>query len=128
MVEYLDLPAVQRGRKTPFVEQSGDEDAPQRLGVDQRLVQASDRCRARWRMLQELAGEVTPFTERVRREADAAVAAEHEAALAAQAQEYEAQLRAQATQLQEQTRREISNRLVQMAGYGSPQQAAQGEA
>jgi pyruvate-ferredoxin/flavodoxin oxidoreductase len=119
LAEYLALPQPQRGKKTPFVERSDDDGEPQRLRVDERLVRVSGERLAGWRMLQELAGLVTPFTERVRQEADAAVAAERQAELAAQAEEYEARIRGLRTQLQEETRREIRDRLVQMAGYGA---------
>jgi len=123
LAEYLGLPSAQRAKHTPFVEQRLDDES-KRLRVDPRLVQASEERQAVWRMLQELAGEVTPFTERVRREAEAAVADERQAELAAQAADYEAQISALRDQLLEETRYQIRDRLVQMAGYGQPARGA----
>jgi hypothetical protein len=81
------------------------------------LAQVCLQRQQAWRTLQELAGLVTPFTERVRREAEAAVAAERAAELAALRSDYEQRLAEQQDQQLEQTRQAMRERLLQLAGY-----------
>ena len=107
----------ERRKKTPFVERGNNGGEPQRLRVDDRLVRVSEERQQAWRMLQELAGLVTPFTARVQREAEERVAAEREAELAAQAAEYEARISGLRSEQQQQTRDALRARLMQLAGY-----------
>jgi pyruvate-ferredoxin/flavodoxin oxidoreductase len=73
------------------------------------------RCADNWQVLQELAGAVTPFTDKVEAEIRAAVKAEHEAALDAQQKAAAAEL----AEIRQQTRAEIAaqlrKRLVELA-------------
>lgn len=124
LADYLAMSPNERRKRTPFVERGGNGSEPRRLRVDERLVKVSQERLDAWRMLQELAGLVTPFTARVERQAAERVAAGHQAELAAQAQDYEARLRGLRDELQEETRREMRERLMQLAGYrdASPRQ------
>ncbi len=117
LAAYLELDAAGRRRHSPVVEQAANGSAPRRLRVDPALVQAAEQRQQAWRMLQELAGLVTPFTERVREEAEAAVAAERQAELEQQAADYEARIRELREQIQSENREQIRERLLQMAGY-----------
>ena len=69
-------------------------------------------------MLQELAGLVTPFTERVRREAEQQVAEERSAELARQAEAYETKIHTLRSDMQKETRQAVRERLMALAGYG----------
>ncbi len=120
LAEYLALSERERSKRTAIVEQSSGEGEAQRFRVDPQLVRISEERQQAWRMLQELAGLVTPFTERVQREAQAQVAAEHEAELRAQADDYEQRLSDLRSALQEETRQEMRERLLQLAGYRDP--------
>ena len=79
------------------------------------LAAVARRCADNWQMLQELAGAVTPFTERVEAEIREAVLAEHEAALDAQQKAAASEL----ADVQQKTRAEIAkqlrSRLVELA-------------
>jgi hypothetical protein len=70
-----------------------------------------------WRTLQELAGLVTPFTARVEQEARENLAAAHQADLDALKREYEAKLRALEEGMQGQVHDQITQRLMDLAGY-----------
>lgn len=120
LASYLALGDQERRKKTPFVERGSNGGEPQRLRVDDRLVSVCDERQQAWRMLQELAGLVTPFTDRVREEAEEAVAAERKVELEAQAADYEARIRGLQDTMREQTRQEMRARLMQLAGYGEP--------
>lgn len=121
--QYLALPQKEREKQTPFVEQASNGSEPQRLRVDKHLVRVTEESQQTWRMLQELAGLVTPFTDRVRQEAEARVAENHEAELAAQAKDYEQRLRDLRSTLQEENRSEVRERLLRLAGYpGTPKE------
>ena len=120
LTDYLARdPAGRRGH-TPFVERAHNGSEPQRLAVHPELVRVCDERRAMWRLLQELAGVETPFTARVRAEAEAQVAAAHQAALAAQAADYEARLSGLQAQLQQDTRQALRERLLDLSGYSAP--------
>ena len=117
IAEYLTLPRRERSKRTPFVEQTTSGSETQRFSVDQWLVRISEERQDSWRMLQELAGLVTPFTARVERAAEARVAADHKAELSAQAEVYEQRLRGLRNALQEENRQQMRERLMQLAGY-----------
>ena len=68
-------------------------------------------------MLQELAGLVTPFTERVEQAARDQVAAAHAAELAAVHADYEARIAALQGEMLEKTRSEMRTRMMRLAGY-----------
>jgi len=112
--EWLQLDAKARKAKTPFITTT-DEDEERRLAVSPALAAAADECRANWQTLQELAGVVTPFTERLEQEIRANLTAEHQADLDAQKETFEAELK----QIQEKTQAEIASkirsRLLQLA-------------
>ncbi|MDH3429550.1 MAG: 4Fe-4S binding protein [Gammaproteobacteria bacterium] len=112
--EWLQLDAKGRKGKTPYIA-TGDDEEEKRYAVSQVLADTADQCLANWRTLQELAGIVTPFTERLEQEIRAQLADEHQAALDAQKQASAAEIR----QIQEKTQAEIASkirsRLLQLA-------------
>ena len=93
---------------------AGDTDDEPHYELSQTLTAAADECIANWQTLQELAGIVTPFTERLEQEIRAELAAEHQAALDAQKQASADEIRA----IQEKTQAEIAStirsRLLQL--------------
>ncbi|MCB2262201.1 MAG: 4Fe-4S binding protein [Candidatus Thiosymbion ectosymbiont of Robbea hypermnestra] len=114
---YLALTERERRGRTPYITQGGPRQNPDRYRVAPELVAVCRQRRDAWRLLQELGGLVTPFTERVRREAEEQVAAERRAELAAQAAAYEQRLADQHGSLHQALRGDIHARLMTMAGY-----------
>jgi len=112
--EWLQLDAKRRSGKTPYVA-TGSSDEERRYSMAPAMADMADQCLQAWRTLQELAGIVTPFTERLEQEIRAEVAAEHRAELDAQKQASEEQI----LQMQEKTQVEIASkirsRLLQLA-------------
>jgi pyruvate-ferredoxin/flavodoxin oxidoreductase len=112
--EWLQLDGKGRKGKTPYVATGGGEEE-QRHTVSQALADTAAQCLANWRTLQELAGIVTPFTERLEQEIRAQLADEHQAELDAQKQASAAEIR----EIQEKTQAEIASnirsRLLQLA-------------
>ena len=86
--------------------------------ADDETTTATEEDLHAWQTLQELAGEVTPFTEKVEAEIRAAVAAEHQAELHAQQQAADEELAA----LRDKTRADIAgklrSRLLELAARG----------
>ena len=118
--------AGQRG-KSPFVDRSEIADAApvrvcgrgqSRLGLAPALAALTARRAHGWRVLQELAGWVTPFTERVQAEAEAALATSHGAAMANLKQESEQKLAELRAELTAEMAQRVRDRLLAMAGYG----------
>ena len=114
LYEWLQLDVTARKGKTPFVTTFEGEDE-QRHEVSKALAEASAECLANWQTLQELAGIVTPFTERLEQEIREGLAAEHQAALDAQKEASDAEIR----EIREKTQAEIAStirsRLLQLA-------------
>jgi pyruvate-ferredoxin/flavodoxin oxidoreductase len=112
--DWLQLDAKGRKGKTPCVA-TGDGEEEQRFAVSQALADTAVQCLANWQTLQELAGIVTTFTERLEQEIRAQLADEHQAALDAQKQASAAEIR----EIQEKTQAEIASnirsRLLQLA-------------
>ncbi|MES9955501.1 MAG: 4Fe-4S binding protein [Sedimenticola sp.] len=109
---WLQLEATARKGKTPVISLG-----EQRYAVSTELMEQVEQSQASWRALQELAGLVTPFTERVNREAEERVAAEHRAEMDALRAEYEEKLAALEAQLKGEVAEQIKGRLLNLAGY-----------
>ena len=81
----------------------------------QDLTDAADACLANWQTLQEIAGIVTPFTEKLEQQIREELADEHQAALDAQKQAAAEEIR----EIKEKTQTEIASnirtRLLQLA-------------
>jgi pyruvate-ferredoxin/flavodoxin oxidoreductase len=109
--EWLQLDDKGRHNKTPYIA-AGDGDEEQRFAVSASVADVADGCLANWRTLQELAGIVTPFTERVEADIRAAVATEHAAELEAQKQASAAEIKALREQTQAEIAAQIRSRLL----------------
>ncbi len=104
--EWLQLDAKGRAGKTPFVTVgSGDEE--RRYSVTPPVARMADERLQAWQTLQELAGIVTPFTERLEEEIRAEVSAEHKAELDAQKQASAAEI----LEIQKKTQAEIASKI-----------------
>jgi pyruvate-ferredoxin/flavodoxin oxidoreductase len=114
---YLELTERERRGRTPYILQERPRQDPARYGVAPELVHVCRERRDAWRLLQELGGLVTPFTERVQREAEEQVAADHRAELEAQAATYEQRLADQREALLQELRGDIREHLMSLAGY-----------
>jgi pyruvate-ferredoxin/flavodoxin oxidoreductase len=112
--EWLRLDEKARRGKTPYLE-TGNGDEQQRVAVAAPVADVAAGCLANWRTLQELAGVVTPFTERVEAEIREAVAAEHKAELDAQKKAAEDEIRAIREQTQAEIAAQIRSRLLALA-------------
>jgi pyruvate-ferredoxin/flavodoxin oxidoreductase len=112
VADYLLLSKEQRIGKTPFVE--ADD---RRMAISDELADTLAERVALWRTLQEIAGIVTPFTERVRMEAERSVAAEHQADLQKLRDEYEAKIKALGEEKQSEIAQKIKNQLLILTGY-----------
>jgi pyruvate-ferredoxin/flavodoxin oxidoreductase len=114
---WLELPVHTRHGRTPFIVDKRGETA-RRLAVSPALAAVTEERVRTWRTLQELSGEVTPFTARVQEQLERDLTAKH-------TREIE-QLQAQHLQQMEQARleleRELGQRvrasLLELAGYG----------
>ena len=112
--EWLQLDDKARKTRTPFISVGTGDDA-QRIAVAAPVADVTDGCLANWRTLQELAGVVTPFTERVEADIREAVAAEHKAALDAQKAASDAEIREIREQTQAEIAAQIKSRLLALA-------------
>jgi pyruvate-ferredoxin/flavodoxin oxidoreductase len=89
MLEWMELNDRSRQGKTPYIEVATEHDEVIRYSVDPEFVHVVKEQQQSWQTLQELAGLVTPFTDRVEQEVQARLDAAHQAELEALKQEYE---------------------------------------
>ena len=115
LVEWMQLPEAERQGKTPFIEQTKPQ--LQRLRVHPALAQATLQRSDIWRTLRELAGIDTPFTERVRAEADLNANQQLQARLQALEEQQQAQLAAARREVEDKLVHKLEQRLTLLAGY-----------
>ncbi|MBT8088081.1 MAG: 4Fe-4S binding protein [Gammaproteobacteria bacterium] len=112
--EWLQLDTKDRLKKTPYLAiDSGDDE--RRLSMTPAMLELAKQCLEGWRTLQELAGVVTPFTERLEQEIRSTVAAEHQAELNAQSEASEKQINQIKEEIEAEIARKIRGRLTALA-------------
>ncbi len=114
MDSYLALDARARGAATPVIAEGAERRAVMPVGVS-----VCERRRREWRVLCELAGLVTPFTERVQEEAKTSVAAAHANELAQESGRHAEEVRALRAQYRAEAAEQIRERLLSLAGYST---------
>jgi len=112
--EWLQLDARSRDRKTPYVAVGAGEEE-RRYSIVPAMLDMVEQSVQGWQTLQELAGIVTPFTERLEQEIRAEVAAEHQAELDAQSEASEVRVREIQKKIEVEIASKIRSRLMQLA-------------
>jgi len=92
-------------------------DNGERVSPSPRLLSAIRRWAGAWQALQEIAGEVTPFTAQVEADAEARLRAEHEAQIAALNTAHAEALQTLQASQEQRTAHQVTDRLMQLAGY-----------
>ncbi|MFQ5653282.1 MAG: hypothetical protein ACE5GW_00950 [Planctomycetota bacterium] len=114
IAEYLLMEEKERREVTPFIVDSEGR----RLAVGPVLAADCAHRLRLWRTLQELAGVVTPFTERVRSAAEEEVAKAHTEEVAGLREAYEARFAGLRAECESELAERIRRRLMSLAGYG----------
>ncbi len=117
LADYLNMGSNSRANKSPVIKMLDDESNVITMVASEAVIEVIDSILSRWRVLQELAGEVTPFTDKVQSEIEAEVAAEHQLALDALRQEYEEKIAAINANHHSETANKIRAKLMTLAGY-----------
>jgi pyruvate-ferredoxin/flavodoxin oxidoreductase len=104
--EWLQLDAASRSKKTPYLA-DGRGEQQQRYSMTAAMSEMATQCAETWQTLQELAGIITPFTQRLEQQIRAEVAAEHQAQLDAQTEDANARI----LELQKKTEAEIAGKI-----------------
>ncbi len=104
--EWLQLDTRSRQKKTPYVA-TGQGEQEQRYSMTAAMSEMAAHCAEAWQTLQELAGIVTPFTERLEEQIRAEVAAGHQAELDAQTEDANARIQ----EIQKKTETEIAGKI-----------------
>ncbi len=117
IADYLALAPGERDGKTPYVTiQRGAEE--ERLRVGGKLIADAEQRLRLWQTLQELAGVITPFTKRVREQAESDLAEDHAAEITRLKQEYEAKIARLKAEFDAEATRRVTEGLMALAGYG----------
>ncbi|MBW2460974.1 MAG: 4Fe-4S binding protein, partial [Deltaproteobacteria bacterium] len=109
---WVTLDRHERHRRTPTIENGEGKT----VAISAGLAELSWERYENFRTLQELAGLVTPFTESVRKEVEAELAAGHRAELEAQKAEYEARLMQQESDQTDAMAARLKARLLELSG------------
>jgi pyruvate-ferredoxin/flavodoxin oxidoreductase len=112
LVDYLELDSAARAKKCAIIEVAGE-----RRFIEPEMVTVIEQCHRRWRMLQELAGVVTPFTAQVRAKAEAEIAGQHQSEMEQLRHNYEQQLTDLQQNFKAETAQRLRESLMTIAGY-----------
>ena len=116
LINWLELDSATRTTKTPTI-QVIEDDETHLYQVDPELAERGVEHAHAWRTLQELAGLVTPFTERVEKEAEQKIAEAHQAELDALREEYEEKIRRLQEGMGAEMHQKVKGQLMSLAGY-----------
>nr|VFK65982.1 MAG: Pyruvate:ferredoxin oxidoreductase [Candidatus Kentron sp. UNK]VFK71672.1 MAG: Pyruvate:ferredoxin oxidoreductase [Candidatus Kentron sp. UNK] len=116
LTEYLEQnDAIQAG-KTPTIHHAKPGGEPMHYRVDSALATATFDRRETWRILQELAGLVTPFTEEVEKRAEQRAATLREAARKTLEQNHQAEITGFRQTMEREVADRLHARLMRLAG------------
>jgi len=101
----------------PYIEQILADGVTRKISVSADVSKASILIRDQWRLLQEISGELTPFTEKVKKQLEEKSASEHQVELENLKEEYEQKLQELENDFQGRTKEIIRERLLALAGY-----------
>ena len=116
--EFIELNERVRKGKVAFVSVATDS-GDIRLEVDDDLVSATELARQNWRVMQELAGIVTPFTGLVEEQVRAQVQVEHDAEIATIREEYEQKISELDANIRSDVAGRVRNQLLRLVNSGS---------
>ena len=112
--EWLQLDTRNRSKQTPYLA-VGQGEQRRRYSMTAAMSDMAALCAETWQTLQELAGVVTPFTERLEQQIRAEVAAEHQAQLDAQTQDANARILEMQKKTETEIAAKIRSRLMDLA-------------
>ena len=112
--EYLGLDADQQAARVPFISITLDGET-KRYGLSEVMIQASFLIAEHWKLLLELNGTVTPFTEKLREQLKQELEEEHQNEIEELRRDYDQRMQQQEQEWLTQTRIKIRERLVEMS-------------
>jgi pyruvate-ferredoxin/flavodoxin oxidoreductase len=115
LLKYLELPIAEQEHSTAYIEIHGD--SPQRLRLSHALISMMRELIARWRILQELAGVISPFTEIIRAQIERDLVIVHDQAMLDLRREYEQRIAQLKQQHSAEIAQQLQMRLMSLAGY-----------
>ena len=101
----------------PYIEQILADGTTRKISVSAEVIKASIMIRDHWRLLQEISGELTPFTEKVQKQLAEKSALEHQVEFENLKEEYEQKIQELEINFQGRTKEIIRERLLALAGY-----------
>lgn len=101
----------------PYIEQILADGAARKISVSAEVIKASILIRDHWSLLQEISGELTPFTAKVQKQLAEKSASEHQDELENLKKEYEQKIQELEIDFQGRTKEIIRERLLALAGY-----------
>ncbi len=118
--EWLSLEPRAQKNKSPVVTTGEGETEKRQLSIEPAFARRLGQLSEQWQMLQELAGDVTPFTEQVRQQAEEDLAAAHQAELEQLNSAHQQQIQSLREQLEAEITQRITARLVTLAESHQP--------
>nr|VFK49469.1 MAG: Pyruvate:ferredoxin oxidoreductase [Candidatus Kentron sp. TC] len=116
LTEYLERSDEIHAGKTPTIHHAKSGGDPKHYRVDPALATATRDCRETWRILQELAGLVTPFTEEVEKRAAQRAAVLREIERKALEQNHQAEISGFRQTMEREVADRLHARLMRLSG------------
>ncbi|VFM95017.1 MAG: Pyruvate:ferredoxin oxidoreductase [Candidatus Kentron sp. G] len=116
LLEYMEREPARRAGKTAVVYHPGANGELAAHRVDPNLVAAIRERRETWRILQEMAGLVTPFTEKVEKQVEQRISALYEKEQAALKENFDAEVAGLRETVEARMAERVHARLMRFAG------------
>lgn len=110
--EWLALEQRVQNSKSPVVTITDSETESRQFSIEPAFARRLGQLSEQWQMLQELAGQITPFTEQVRQQAEEDVAATHRVELERLNSAHQQEIQSLREQLESEITQRITDRLV----------------
>ncbi len=117
LTDWIALDRKARIKRTPIISMPGREGKTQVIKLSTAIAEMVENQLHAWKTLQELAGIVTPFTERVAAEAKEDLQTQHQNELTAARNACELHIAETRSGMQQEMADQIRRRLMTLAGY-----------
>jgi pyruvate/2-oxoacid:ferredoxin oxidoreductase alpha subunit/ferredoxin len=115
---YLSLSPKERAEKAPVVFTIDEEQHLKQYVAMPKVITATQDARRQWNSLREIAGALTPFPEKLRKQVEAELTIKYEQSMTELRAEYEEKLQTKEREMMEQVRGRLRDKLLALSRQG----------
>lgn len=118
VADYLSLSREERTGKAPVVYKTDEHRQLKAYAASPRVVAATRDALRQWNSLREIAGALTPFPQKLRKQTEKELNEKYEQSMAELRASYEEKLRVQESAMMEQVRQKLRDKLLALSKHG----------